>query len=74
MSVIVRSAVDSHSNITKRAVLKQIALAFDLLGLFSPVILHGKVILQTLWNQNISWDEALTSQDIRQWYDIHKDF
>ena len=64
MSINVSSTVDSQSNITKRTVLKQIASAFDPLGLFSPVILKGKQFIQTLWNQNISWDETLSSQDI----------
>lgn len=73
MSVNVHTANDSQSNITKRIVLKQIASAFDPLGLFSPVILRGKVFLQTLWNQNISWDEQLSSQNITQWNDIRED-
>lgn len=73
MSINVSSTVDSQSNITKWTVLKQIASAFDPLGLFSPVILKGKFFIQTLWNQNISWDETLSLQDIIKWNDIQEE-
>ena len=53
--------------------MKEIASAFDPLGLYSPVILRGKIFLQMLWNKNMSWDETLSSQDIAQWYEIEED-
>ena len=73
MVINVHTGADTESIITKRAVLKQIASAFDPLGLFSPVILRGKIFLQHLWNQNLSWDETLSSQDVIQWLDIQED-
>ena len=63
MSIHVRSTVQPECRLTKRTVLKQIASAFDPLGLFSLVILKGKRFIQTLWNQNMPWDETLSSQD-----------
>ena len=36
---------------TKRSILKEIASVFDPLGLFSPVLLNGKVLLQSLWKK-----------------------
>ena len=73
MVINVHTGADTESIITKRTVLKQIASAFDPLGLFSPVILRGKIFLQHLWNQNCSWDETLSSQDVIQWLDIQED-
>ena len=73
MSINVCSATNTHSRLTKRSVLKEIASAFDPLGLYSPVILRGKIFLQMLWNKNMSWDETLSSQDVAQWYEIEED-
>lgn len=73
MSVNINISRDTHSNLTKRTVLKQIASAFDPLGLYSPVILQGKIFLKTLWNQNVSWDEPLSLQNILRWNNIQKD-
>lgn len=47
-------AIQKEPTLTKIIVLKQIVSVFDPLGLFSPVILQGKLLLQTLWNKNIS--------------------
>ena len=73
MSINVCSATNTNSRLTKRSVLKEIASAFDPLGLYSPVILRGKIFLQMLWNKNMSWDETLSSQDVAQWYEIEED-
>ena len=43
MSINVSCTVQPDSRLTKRSVLKQIATAFDPLGLFSPVILKGNI-------------------------------
>ena len=74
MSIKVRSTVQPESRLTKRTLLKQIASAFDPRGLFSPVILKGKLFIQTLWNQNIPWDETLSSQDSAKWNEVQEDF
>ena len=56
--------------LSKRTVLQQIASVYDPLGLFSPVTLRGKIFLQNLCSQKISWDRHLSEQDKRQWYII----
>ena len=55
------------SNVSKRTILQQIASIYDPLGLYSPVILRGKVFLQHLWTQNISWDTQLSDEDKSRW-------
>ncbi|MCG8078471.1 MAG: hypothetical protein JAY75_19800, partial [Candidatus Thiodiazotropha taylori] len=55
---------------SKRNILKEIASVFDPLGLCSPVILKGKVLLQTLWNKHLEWDDSLDKEDFEVWSTI----
>ena len=57
------SQITKNLGLTKRIVFQQISSVYDPLGLFSPVTLRGKLSLQTLWDQKISWDEYLSEQD-----------
>ena len=57
---------------TKRGVLKVLAKVFDPLGLITPVT-YGKVFLQDLWKEGISWDESLPDILCNKWMEIlHK--
>ena len=51
---------------TKRNVLKQVASVFDPMGLFSPVLLKGKIFIQSLWNKHLDWDAAISNDDISE--------
>lgn len=50
-----------HSNepVSKREILSRISQIFDPLGLLSPSIIVGKILLQKLWLEKLSWDESL---------------
>ena len=61
---------DQTSDLTKRAVLKQIASVYDPLGLFSPVTLQGKLFLQKLWIKKLDWDESFSCLE---WNKIRKE-
>jgi hypothetical protein len=50
--------IDSQSP-TKRIILKNIASVFDLLGLLCPVLLKGKVLLQSIWKERLDWDNQI---------------
>ena len=52
---------------TKRKVLATTASIFDPLGLLSPNIIVYKIFLQNLWQDNLKWDEPLTSHLQEQW-------
>lgn len=59
---------------TKRSVLTELASVFDPLGLFSPVLLRGKLFLQALWNKRLEWDDAICNEDLVVWSSISSDF
>ena len=55
---------------TKRGVLKVLARIFDRLGLITPITFFGKVFLQELWKEGISWDEPLSDSLCDKWREI----
>ena len=70
ISVKKTSKQPEHKPYTKRNVLKEVASVFDPLGLFSPVLLKGKVFLQTLWDRHLDWDDEIDSEDKTLWSKI----
>ena len=76
ISFPVSSCDQSHCTWTKRVLLQCIAVLFDPLGLISPYVLQGKLILQELWKLGVAWDDVLASRlssIIEQWWgDRHK--
>ena len=64
------SLVNGSTKPTKRSVLREIASVFDPLGLFSPVLLQGKVFLQSLWSKHIEWDDEISSEDLAVWSSV----
>ena len=55
---------------TKREVLHGVAAIYDPLGLFSPVTISGKLLLQTFWKEHQEWDEPLADIHLHQWHAI----
>ncbi|KAJ8033444.1 hypothetical protein HOLleu_23686 [Holothuria leucospilota] len=45
--------------LTKRQVLSKISTVFDLLGFLSPFVIQGKILMQEIWVNGISWDEVV---------------
>lgn len=58
---------------SKREVLKQVASVYDPMGLLSPVILKGKLLLKQLWSSEVKWDQELPSEEIVHWKEICAD-
>ena len=48
---------------TKRILLSMIAKLYDPLGLVSPFIMYGKILLRKVWRMDVDWDEIL-NEDI----------
>ena len=53
------SSIETTSKITKRTILSEIAKIFDPLGLFGPVVLALKTIIQDCWKLRLGWDESV---------------
>lgn len=49
---------------TKRKLLRIIMKIFDPLGLVAHILVQGKIILQRIWRDGVSWDETIGSQHL----------
>ena len=54
---------------TRRGILSAVASLYDPLGLVSPWLLPGKILLQRLCRKKIEWDATLEEEDHRDWND-----
>ena len=52
---------------TKRTVASQYAQVYDVLGLYSPIPVKAKILLQKLWKEKLGWDEPLPSHLLSVW-------
>ena len=52
---------------TKRGILSTMATLFDPLGLVSPIAVTAKVLFQELCLEKLSWDDALSEDQVRRW-------
>ncbi|XP_055623776.1 uncharacterized protein LOC129767178 [Toxorhynchites rutilus septentrionalis] len=52
---------------TKRSILSDICQLFDPLGLLSPVIIRGKMLMQQLWLLPCSWDDNVPDTIEAEW-------
>ena len=55
---------------TKCEVLRTIARIFDPLGLVTPVTYYGKIFLQDLWKEGLSWDQPLPQKFLNRWDEV----
>ncbi|XP_033228945.1 uncharacterized protein LOC117180559 [Belonocnema kinseyi] len=58
------------SQITKRTVLAEIARLFDSLGLLGPIIVYAKMMIQTLWKRQLTWDESIPQEAESVWLEF----
>ena len=64
---LVVAPLQDTANITKRALISDIAKTFDALGWFSPTIIKAKILLQRLWESRIGWDDLLPQTMYQSW-------
>lgn len=58
---------ETLDNITKRSILSHIYKLYDPLGIVSPVIVTEKIIMQSLWKSQISWDDQVPNDLASKW-------
>ena len=59
--------VKMNSSVTKRTILSTVCKIFDPLGLIGPVIIKAKIIIQALWQLQITWDEEVPKELRDHW-------
>ncbi|XP_050063272.1 uncharacterized protein LOC114130946 [Aphis gossypii] len=59
--------VEVNAPITKRKILSEIATIFDPLGLLGPIIIIAKIIMQSLWQIKLNWDDVLPDKICTEW-------
>ena len=67
------STLTELASFTKTAVLSDISKLFDPLGFAAPVVINGKIFMQSLWKHKISWKDVLTDELKEKWLLIRKD-
>jgi len=55
------------NKMTKRNIISDVAKVFDTLGLFSPVTVKMKILLQCLWEIKIDWDDLVPEDLLEVW-------
>lgn len=55
---------------SKGSVLKAVASVFDPLGLMSPALIKGKLLLQELWEKKLEWEDELFENDKIKWSSV----
>ncbi|XP_062538743.1 uncharacterized protein LOC134207018 [Armigeres subalbatus] len=67
MSEEVQTLIRTTTRPTKRQILRCVMTLFDPLGLLSPFIIHGKVLIQDLWREGTEWDEQVSDIVFAKW-------
>ncbi|XP_031349442.1 uncharacterized protein LOC116175453 [Photinus pyralis] len=63
----------TNNKVTKRVILSNISKIYDPLGLVGPIIVTIKILLQTLWQLQIGWDESVPLNVFTIWQQFCKD-
>ena len=53
--------------LTRRGILSALSSLYDPLGFVAPVVLEGRLILQSLCKRKAEWDEEITSHEAEKW-------
>lgn len=56
--------------LTKRSILSTIGQLYDPIGFLSPVLVRAKLLLQSIWKEQLDWGQLVLEQIIVQWEDI----
>ncbi len=59
--------LEPENKTTKRQIASLSAKVFDVLGLFAPFVIWAKMLLQRLWQLQLSWDQAVPDDAQQTW-------
>ena len=66
--------LDLPDKINKRKLLSLVSMVFDPLGLFLPVLIRGKLLIQNAWKLKVSWNDNLPQEFLNSWKELRQDF
>jgi len=58
---------DREKRPTKREVLRVVMSLFDPLGIITPFVVRGRILLQEIWRSEIGWDDELSGTVHKKW-------
>lgn len=64
---------DSDKPFTKRQLLSDISKIFDPIGWLSPLTIRAKILFQTTWTAQLTWDEELPANISLEWKRLRDD-
>jgi hypothetical protein len=59
--------------LTKRTILQAVASVYDPCGWFCPIVVRGKVMLQSLWKVHVDWDQSVPESISKAWPELAQD-
>jgi hypothetical protein len=63
LSYVFKGLEADLENYSKRTILSKVATIFDPLGLLAPLVLPAKLVIQSLWEANKTWDQKVVDHD-----------
>ena len=64
----------TYNTLTKRKLLSLVSSVFDPLGLFVPITIKGKILMQKAWMEKLDWDMDLPEQYENEWKELLIEF
>lgn len=59
--------LENHLCLTKRSIFSEMYRIYDPLGLLSPIIVSNKILMKSIWDENIDWEETVSENNAKQW-------
>lgn len=73
LSLRLSNVYNWNSNyITKRELVSRVAQVYDPSGLFAPIVVTGKIIIQDIWRLQIGWDNKVPDHIAERFSSFHK--
>lgn len=70
-SIILKFSIKTREEVTRSAILSEVAQMFDPLGLAAPVVLKAKLIMQRVWAiSQTDWNEPIPHHIVEEWIDF----
>ena len=66
----IKSVKFSEQVLSKRSLLSQVSSLFDPLGLISPLVIRGKMLIQRAWSEKLGWDDPLPEDYVEEWQEL----